>query len=228
MAKTESKNLEALEAAHYQAKDHLAALEAELASIVQRIEELPWDMESVEASTETAVALDSRRRIALPRAIQAAKLAELDARDAVLVAREEELEKRRQPAVEKLQEAEKALAEAREAYRRARGEHDNLIYNEMSDVRGERRQVLRERASVESEPVQPRGKPVFTVWQENHRPPSDDPGLSGDAPAHAFGAANVTDKPLSEGSYKVHHEGERTVAVVPQNALREHSKKRAK
>jgi hypothetical protein len=180
-----------------------------------------WDSGSVEASTQAAIVLDSRRRIALPRAIRAAKLTELASRDDLLAAREEELENRRGPAVEGLRQAEKALAEAREAYRKARGEHDHLVVHEVSDLRNERRQMLREKNSVESEPVQPRGLAVFSVWHENNKPNPDDPGLSGDSPATAWGVANVADKPLSEGTGEAN-----TMGGVPTKALKQHASRK--
>jgi hypothetical protein len=213
--------LDALVADHHQAKDRLAALEAELNGIDEKIEELDWSAENVEASTQAALELDGMRRLALPRAIRAAKLAELAAREAVLEARERELEERRGPAVEALREAGEQLQAAERGYREAKGRYNHLIFNEMSDLRTERRRVAREQNSVESEPVQPRGLPVFSVWQENSRPNPDDPGLSGDSPATGWGVANVNDRPLSEGS----SEGDRSVAVVPKKALGKHAKK---
>jgi len=45
----------------------------------------------------------------------------------------------------------------------------------------------------------------------------------------AWGAANIHDQPLSTGSYKAHHEGERApVAVVPTEALKKHAKQSPK
>lgn len=228
MAKTKERSLpermDALRADHLEAQDRLAALESELAGIDAEIEALPWDADNVEASMQAAIVLDSRRRIALPRAIRAAKLAELEAREAVLEAREAELEARRGPALAALEEAEKALAEARENHRKAKGVHGHLVYNEMSDLRNERRAMLRERNSVESEDVQPRGLPVYSVWQQNARftpEGSEEPALSGDSPATGWGVANVNDKPLSEGSGEA-----TTVGVVPTKALKRHAKRK--
>jgi hypothetical protein len=223
--KTLTEKIDALTAAHLSAKDRVSALEAEAEGIDEQIERLSWNMEDYEASAEAAVQLDARRRLALPRALRQAKLDELAAREKLIEAREEELKARIEPSYERLQEAERALAQAKENHRAALGSHNDLVYNRQGDLRGERRQLLRERNAFESEPAQPaRGLPVYTVWHLNNKPHPDDPGLSGDSPSTAWGVANVNDRPLSEGS----GEGDKTVGVVPTRALKQHAAKKKK
>jgi len=81
----------------------------------------------------------------------------------------------------------------------------------------ERRQVARERAALEREPlVKERGLPVRSVWQDNIWPHRDDPSLGGDSPSTAWGTANVSDRPLSAGS----GDARQPVGVVPTQALK--------
>jgi hypothetical protein len=109
----------------------------------------------------------------------------------------EEAETRRGPLAELVEEKQEGFDRARAALNEAKGEHHELVYGLMSDIRRGISEAEKRLHALESEPTEDRrGPQVRSTWQASRPGPED---YVQDTPeSHHFGSANVSDKPASE------------------------------
>ena len=224
MAKTET--MRGVEAVRQELEDVEAAVrewEAELATL-ENLEPPSWEAANDPGELERYLEAE-RRKVQLPLQLRAGRIRavelELELKDLELASAEEEVlaaHSAWEPVNEKLRRAQ-------EAERRARGAWHDARYR-VGDIRREKTAKERELHLLTNEPTpEQRGPVVRSPWQANFTPNPDDPGLGGDSPSTAFGAANVRDVPVS--AQEDAGTGQPT-AVIPQKALSDHAKSRKK
>jgi chromosome segregation ATPase len=180
-------------------------LQVELNSIPAKIAATNWDDEE-QAVLEVA-ALE-RRRDALPHYLKHLRRQLIEQKISSLNLEMEEAENQRAPLSEKVAAKQEAFDKAREELNRVKGEHHELVYGLMSDIRRGISQAEKRLHTLESEPTEA-GPPVLSRWQANMQNPGPENAIQDTPDSFRFGSANVADKPTSEETP--------AAVVIPQN-----------
>lgn len=194
------------------ARARVAELNAELAEVPQQMRYLDWSNEE-QASRELTDL--ERRQDALPHLLRHARKVEAEAEIRFREAELEEAEAKRPELSERIDALQEQYLEVRTELDQARAEFQDLVIGQMSDVRNAKKEAHRRLAAIEREPSpEERGPVVRSSWQKNMGSPGPENYIQ-DNPALRFGAANLSDTPLSVS------EDTPATVVIPQAARKQ-------
>jgi len=197
------------------ARAEIAATEARVGELSTELARIPTKIAGVDWSDEERAILEvaglERRRDGLPHYIKHLRRQLIEQEIAALTLEMEEAESRRPELSGRVEKLQGEFDRAREELNRAKGEHHELVYGLMSDIRrgiGEAEERLH---ALENEPTEGIAPVVRSVWQQNMSRPSEEDFIQDTPGSHRFGSANVSDKPASVGTPDN--------VVIPQRAL---------
>ena len=184
------------------ARVEIAATETRIGELTTELAEIPRKIAAVDWTDEEKAVLEvaglERRRDALPHYLKHLRRQLIEQEIAALNLEMQEAENRRPALSEREEKAREEFDRARAALNEAKGDHHELVYGLMSDIRRGISEAAKRLHALENEPTEAQdGPPVRSRWQADMQRPAPEDAIQDTPGSHHFGSANVADKPAS-------------------------------